>query len=114
MRSLGKNPSDAVLQGMINDADIRLVNGTIDFPEFLDIMAHKMKDTDSVEAINEAFRTFDTDHSGTISADELKHVLTNLDEKVTEEEVDEMIAEADIDGDGQINYEEFMKITRTD
>lgn len=36
--------------------------------------------------------------------------MTNLGEKLTEEEVDEMIREADVDGDGQINYEEFVKM----
>ena len=36
--------------------------------------------------------------------------MTNLGEKLTDEEVDEMIREADIDGDGQINYEEFVKM----
>ena len=41
----------------------------------------------------------------TISASELYQTLTNLGDEVTEEEVDEMIQEADIDGDGEINYE---------
>ena len=36
--------------------------------------------------------------------------MTNLGEKLTEEEVDEKIREADVDGDGQINYEEFVKM----
>jgi len=80
-------------------------NGTIDFPEFLTMMARKMKDTDSEEEIKEAFRVFDKDGNGFISAAELRHVMTNLGEKLTDEEVDEMIREADIDGDGQVNYE---------
>ena len=80
-------------------------NGTIDFPEFLTMMARKMKDTDSEEEIREAFRVFDKDGNGFISAAELRHVMTNLGEKLTDEEVDEMIREADIDGDGQVNYE---------
>ena len=82
-----------------------LGNGTIDFPEFLTMMARKMKDTDSEEEIREAFRVFDKDGNGFISAAELRHVMTNLGEKLTDEEVDEMIREADIDGDGQVNYE---------
>lgn len=84
---------------------IVLGNGTIDFPEFLTMMARKMKDTDSEEEIREAFRVFDKDGNGFISAAELRHVMTNLGEKLTDEEVDEMIREADIDGDGQVNYE---------
>ena len=109
---------------MINEVDAD-GNGTIDFPEFLTMMARKMKDTDSEEEIREAFRVFDKDGNGYISAAELRyefelplcgssgdlyfrHVMTNLGEKLTDEEVDEMIREADIDGDGQVNYEEFV------
>ncbi|KAF5185727.1 Calmodulin [Thalictrum thalictroides] len=69
-----------------------------------------MKDTDSEEELKEAFRVFDKDQNGFISAAELRHVMTNLGEKLTDEEVDEMIREADVDGDGQINYEEFVKV----
>ena len=86
-------------------------NGTIDFPEFLTMMARKMKDSDTEEEIREAFRVFDKDGNGFISAAELRHVMTNLGEKLTDEEVDEMIREADIDGDGQVNYEGERKIT---
>ncbi|KAG2328045.1 hypothetical protein Bca52824_010773 [Brassica carinata] len=73
-------------------------------------MARKMKDTDSEEELKEAFRVFDKDQNGFISAAELRHVMTNLGEKLTDEEVDEMIREADVDGDGQINYDEFVKV----
>jgi calmodulin len=86
-------------------------NGTIDFPEFLTLMARKMKDTDSEEEILEAFKVgillillvstflflrgcwyivlflremfqvFDKDGNGFISAAELRHVMTNLGEQ---------------------------------
>ena len=47
-------------------------------------------------------QVFDKDGNGFISAAELRHIMTNLGEKLTDEEVDEMIREADVDGDGQI------------
>ncbi|PVU88843.1 hypothetical protein BB559_004241 [Furculomyces boomerangus] len=112
MRSLNQNPSDAELNDMINEIDAD-GNGTIDFPEFLTLMARKMKDTDTEEEIKEAFKVFDKDGNGVISAAELRHVMTSLGEKMTEAEVDEMIKEADVDGDGQINYDEFLKMMMT-
>ena len=109
MRSLGQNPTEAELAQMIEEVDCDK-NGTIDFPEFLTMMARKMKEVDGEEEIKEAFKVFDKDGNGTISAAELRHVMTNLGEKLTDQEVDEMIREADVDGDGQINYEEFVKM----
>lgn len=56
------------------------------------------------------FRVFDKNNDGLISSNELRHVMTSLGERLTEEEVDDMIKEADLDGDGQVNYEgEFGK-----
>ena len=51
-----------------------------------------------------AFRVFDKDGNGFISADELRYVMTNLGEKLTDQEVAEMIQEADINGDGLVDY----------
>ncbi len=76
----------------------------------LTLVLYIRKDTDSEDEILEAFKLFDKDGNGFISAAELRHVMTNLGEVITDEEVDELIREADIDGDGQINYEEFAKV----
>merc|ERR1712013_427951 len=112
MRSLGQTPTEQELQDMIHEVDTD-GNGTIDFPEFLQMMAKKMKDTDSEEEIIEAFRVFDKDGNGFISAQELRHVMTSLGEKLTDDEADEMIREADLNGDGQIDYQEFVKMMTT-
>ncbi|KAJ3808337.1 hypothetical protein EV368DRAFT_66826 [Lentinula lateritia] len=105
MRSLGQNPTDAELQDMINEVDVDR-NGTIDFDEFLSMMAKKFKDTDSEEEIRQAFQVFDKNGDGTISAKELKAVMESLGENLSDKEVDAMIFEADQDGDGSINYED--------
>ncbi|XP_022898936.1 calmodulin-6-like isoform X2 [Olea europaea var. sylvestris] len=107
MRTLEQNPTEAELKDMIIEVDAD-GNGTIELQEFLNLMARKQKDSE--EAFKEAFRVFDKDQNGYISAAELRNVMTNLGEKLADEEVDEMIREADVDRDGQINYEEFVKI----
>ena len=56
------------------------------------------------EELDQAFRMFDNNGDGYIDARELRHLLTNLGEKLTDTEVDEMIAEVDIDGDGKVDY----------
>ena len=51
------------------------------------------------------FRIFDKDDDGFISVEELRHIMQSLGEKLTDNELDEMIAEADSDKDGLINYQ---------
>lgn len=109
MRSLGQNPSESELTDMINEVDVDS-DGSIDFPEFLTMMARKMKDTDSEAEIAEAFKVFDRNGDGKISAAELRHVLTSIGEKLSDADVDQMIREADVNNDGEIDIQEFTQL----
>lgn len=60
--------------------------------------------------MKEAFEVFDTDNNGFIDAEELKAIMVALGEQVSDEEVQGMIQEADSDGDGMIDYDEFAKM----
>ena len=81
-------------------------NNSFGLPELYQVMSRFMNDPrDKEEEIREAFRVFDRDGTGTISAAELRHVMTNIGEKLSDQEVDEMIREIDVDRDGQVNYE---------
>jgi len=61
-----------------------------------------------IEIDSGAFQVFDKDGNGKISMSELKTVMQNLGEKLTDDEINEMIGEADKDGDGEVSYEEFV------
>ena len=67
-------------------------------------MAKEQKEGGGEEELREAFTVFDKDGNGFISADELRHVMTNLGEKLTDDEINEMIKEADTNNDGHVDY----------
>ncbi|KAK8709646.1 hypothetical protein V6N13_060659 [Hibiscus sabdariffa] len=112
IRSLDQNPSEEELQDMIKEVDAD-GNGSIEFSEFLSLMAKKMQESDAEEELKEAFKVFDKDLNGYISASELRNVMMKLGEKLSDEEVEQMIKEADLDGDGQVNFDEFVKMMTT-
>ena len=133
MRALGFEPKKEEIKKMIADID-KDGSGTIDFDEFLQMMTAKMvalpprsasrsrrltarrlllqSEKDSREEILKAFRLFDDDETGKISFRNLKRVAKELGENMTDEELQEMIDEADRDGDGEVNEEEFFRIMK--
>jgi calmodulin len=108
MRSLGQTPTEAELQSYIKEVDANK-NGTIDFPEFLSLMAKKMETQESEEEIRDAFKVFDKDNTGLISAAELRHVLTSIGEKLSDEDLDDLLKEIEVDEHGNIAWQEFVK-----
>ena len=105
MKSLGQNPTDAELVEMINSVDDNGDN-EIDFEEFLVLMKSRIGERDPDKELRDAFKVFDTDGSGSISRDELKRLMTQLGQNLSEAELDAMMDEVDTDGDGEISFEE--------
>jgi calmodulin len=109
MRSLGQNISETELIEMITELDEN-GDGVIEFKEFLFLMTRKMKKAPTEHEFLAAFKDFDKDGNGLISSHEFRIVMTRLGHNLSEEQVEEMIREADEDNDGLINYEEFSKM----
>lgn len=109
LRALGNNPTEEEVEFMIKEVD-EDASGTIEFDEFLQMMANKMDSVNYEKVIWEAFKVYDRDGNGLISVAELRYVLTTQGPKLSHEEVDDIIAEADMDGDGHINYYEFLRL----
>lgn len=102
IRALGFEPKKEEIKKMISDID-KDGSGKLSFADFLSLMTVKMAEKDTKEEILKAFRLFDDDETGTISFKNLKRVAKELGENLTDEELQEMIEEADRDGDGEVN-----------
>eukprot|EP00094_Tigriopus_californicus_P002958 TCALIF_02850-PA protein Name:"Similar to Calmodulin (Pneumocystis carinii)" AED:0.11 eAED:0.11 QI:350/0.5/0.4/0.8/1/1/5/0/217 len=113
LKALGLNPTEAELQDMVNEVD-KDGTGSIDFPEFLAMMAMKINEQNAEDEIREAFKVFDGDGNGYIDRRELAIMLKFLGEPMTEEEISAIIEEADVDKDGVIDYAEFFTMMATE
>lgn len=114
LRSTGNNLSEEDFNALMAEAD-KDSTGSINFEQYLDIQGmlrkHAEHEADEIQqTIYNAFVCFDADGSGYITKDELGGALTASGDAPTETQLDEIIKEADQDGDGKINYFEFTKI----
>ena len=112
MRSLGQEPSQTELEDILNEID-KDGSGSIEFDEFLSMMGRKVQQADSESELRAAFAVFDRDGSGTISAEELRNVMKSIGENLSDSEIDEMIKEADANGDGNIDCKLLELTTKT-
>uniref|UniRef100_F6PQ89 EF-hand domain-containing protein n=2 Tax=Ciona intestinalis TaxID=7719 RepID=F6PQ89_CIOIN len=114
MRSLGYHLTKDEIRDIMATYDLNS-SGTIEMNEFVPMVKGRLR-SEYLEAIEleMAFKVFDRDNNGFISRDELRNVLRTMTENPTEEELDEMMREADTDGDGQIDYREFVAMLTRD
>ena len=105
MRALGISPK----ADFYDDIDID-DNGFVDLPEILSVSARRMKGEDGNSELLKAFRVFDKNQNGEIPIEDMERLLTNLDSKLSEQEISELLREADDDNSGTIDSEEFVRM----
>ncbi|GLU20015.1 hypothetical protein SLE2022_362330 [Rubroshorea leprosula] len=111
MRALGFEMTEEQIKQMIADVD-KDGSGGIDFDEFVHMMTAKIGERDTNEELMKAFRIIDQDKNGKISFTDIKHMAKELGENFSDQEIHEMIEEADRDGDREVNVEEFFKMMK--
>ena len=111
--SLGQKVDLSDIEEMMKEVD-KDGSGSIDLTEFCLLMQRQMKNVDDPKLLEEAFKIFDADGSGSITRAELRSTLDDImkdtDEQLSDEEIDDIIREADVDGNDQISYDEFVKV----
>merc|ERR1712243_50465 len=111
LRALGTNPTEGEVKKLIQSSCSSKEDARVTFETFLpmlkDVSSKPIRDT--VDDFVEGLKHFDKEGNGLISAVELRHFLTGLGEKMSEEEV-ELLIHGKEDSQGNINYEEFVKM----
>lgn len=103
MNYLGLKATENEVKAMIQVVD-KNRNGYVDYDEFIQMMTQtQVKPLNAEEELRKTFNIFDIDGNGYISHDEIKKTMEHLGEKVTDDEVNDMIKAADKNGDGKID-----------
>jgi len=107
LRALGQNPTESDVKKLTHQ---HRPDERISFETFLPIYStiSKNRSNDTAEDFIEGLRHFDKDGNGYISSAELRHLLTTLGEKLTDEEVEQLLAGHE-DSQGNVHYEEFVR-----
>jgi len=106
IKTFGYNPTKAELEQIFEEVDGD-GNGVVDYDEFI-IMLSKKKQEEII--LKETFASFDIDGDGFITRSELVSFLEKAGNSLSEEQVQEMMEKQDENDDGQISYQEFMKM----
>ncbi|CAG2053624.1 unnamed protein product [Timema podura] len=105
MRSLGMSPTIQELNKYLKDK-----GGKMSFADFLDVMHIHSRAEDLPREIVDAFKAADNAKKGTIPAKQLRHMLLHWGEQLSNKEVEQIFREANVTPNGQVQYEDFVKI----
>merc|ERR1712093_143746 len=111
MKALGCDPKPGEIEKMIGEVDDD-GSGEIGYPEFLKMMTRKILNKDPKDDMLKAFRLFDDDETGSVSFKNLKRVAKETNQTLTDDELQQMLDDADKDGDGVLNEEEFLAMMK--
>jgi len=111
MKALGCEPKPGEIEKMIGEVDDD-GGGSIGFDEFLRMMTNKILNKDPKDDMVKAFKLFDDDQTGFVTLKNMKRVAKETNQTLDEDELQEMLNDADRDGDGQLNEEEFLDMMK--
>jgi len=106
LRALGQNPSQLEVKELF-------AKTPMNFADFLSLMKKRHKPTDNEDQLRQAFKIFDQHNTGYVQIAELRHVLVSVGEKLSKEEVDGVLKDADSDNDGKINLQDFLRVMKS-
>ena len=111
LKKLGKEGTEEEIEQIWKSMNKIESDSTISFNDFIEFIKrfNLSKNTMSTDDIINAFEIFDKNHDGTLSINEFKHILMDLGQKFSEDEVNEIITEIDLDKNGKINYRDFVE-----
>ena len=109
LEKLGQPATSKQIQKVFDE--LGSTNQQITFDEFIEFIKkyHLSKNKNSTDEIIGAFQVFDKNHNGVLSLSEFKHILMDLGQKFTEEEVNEIFNESDLNKNGNLDYKEFVE-----
>lgn len=84
--------------------------GYVALDEFKVLVLKKMQEDEDERELREIFRVLDKEKKGEVNVNELRWILKSLGDDLTEEDIDDMIADVDTDGSGWVDYDEFAKL----
>jgi len=113
MKKLGHNIKPDWLEKIEHTIDAE-GTGYIQFDEFANIVRKKVQDDEDERELKEMFRILDKEKRGEVNTNELRWILKNLGDDLTEADIDDMIADVDTDGSGWVDYNEFSKLMMSD
>merc|ERR1711907_352432 len=111
MKALGFEPKPGEIEKLIHSVDDD-GDGEMDYDDFERMMEQKILNKDQKDDLLKAFKLMDDDETGKISLKNLKRVAKELGETMTEEDLLEVIAESDKDGDGELSVDEFLAVMK--